>query len=225
MRTTQNGAATGAAESAPHAAKEALHVHDVFVRTLLHDLKAPLASLVWQVQVLRRRVDGGQLDPAALHASLEAIAAGAAQAVAAIDQLQDQTRADAAAPVPLRFERVDLVGLTRGIANAHPDSARAPLEIETGEAELLVNADPVRLARVVHNLLDNAVKYSQAHVPVTLSIGRELVDARAWATLRVRDSGTGIPAADLPASSSPTIAAEMRSQLQERVWDWPACAS
>jgi len=93
---------------------------------------------------------------------------------------------------------VDLVGLTSGIANAHPDSARGHLEIETREVELLVDADPLRLARVVQNLLDNAIKYSPAYLPVTLSLKRELFDGKAWATMRVRDSGLGIPAADLP---------------------------
>jgi signal transduction histidine kinase len=34
-------------------------------------------------------------------------------------------------------------------------------------------------------------------VPVTLSLGRELFDGRTWANIRVRDSGLGIPAADL----------------------------
>lgn len=198
MTESQKGATGVAADSAPHTAKDALHVRDVSVRTLVHDAKAPLASLVWHVQVLQHRVRSGQLDPAALHVSLQAIAAGAAQALAAIDELQDQIRTDATAPAPLRFERVDLVGLTTGIANAHPDSARGHLDMEISEAVLLVDADPVRLARVVQNLLDNAIKYSPAHVPVTLSLKRELFEGRAWATIRVRDSGLGIPAADLP---------------------------
>ena len=50
---------------------------------------------------------------------------------------------------------------------------------------------------MLQNLLDNAVKYSSPDQPVTVSVRREEVDGVAWATLRVRDSGIGIPSADL----------------------------
>jgi hypothetical protein len=53
----------------------------------------------------------------------------------------------------------------------------------------------VRLARVLSNLLVNAVKYSPAGGTITVVIGRA---EGAGATLAVRDQGMGIPAADLP---------------------------
>jgi len=53
----------------------------------------------------------------------------------------------------------------------------------------IVQADPVRLAQVIGNLVDNAIKYTSAGQTVAVSVGVE--DERAW--IRVRDTGPGIP--------------------------------
>src|SRR5207302_9068737 len=55
-----------------------------------------------------------------------------------------------------------------------------------------VVADRVRLMQVLANLLDNAVKYTERG-RVTVTVGAR--DGRAWC--EVRDTGPGIPAADL----------------------------
>ena len=59
---------------------------------------------------------------------------------------------------------------------------------------LLLDADPVRLAQVVGNLLTNAAKYTEANGHIWLSAERE----RRQAVLRVRDNGIGIAPDMLP---------------------------
>jgi len=53
-----------------------------------------------------------------------------------------------------------------------------------------LDADPVRLAQVVVNLVDNAVKYTPAGGRITVTLDRE----GGHAVLRVRDTGIGISA-------------------------------
>src|SRR6059058_4798826 len=68
------------------------------------------------------------------------------------------------------------------------------LELEVPEDFPMVQADERRLEEVVHNLLDNAVKYSHHN-------GRILIHARApdqEIVLSVCDEGVGIAAGDLP---------------------------
>ncbi len=57
-----------------------------------------------------------------------------------------------------------------------------------------VDADPERIAQVVVNLVDNAIKYSPAGGPITISTVRDGEIAR----LDVADEGIGIPADVLP---------------------------
>jgi CheY-like chemotaxis protein len=57
-----------------------------------------------------------------------------------------------------------------------------------------LDGDPIRLAQVVANLLNNAAKYTDDHGQITLAIHRD----GNWANISVRDSGRGIPSDMLP---------------------------
>jgi signal transduction histidine kinase len=61
-------------------------------------------------------------------------------------------------------------------------------------ADVVVTADRTRLEQVAANLIDNAVKYTPPGGRVDVEVRR---DADA-AVLRVRDTGPGIPADELP---------------------------
>jgi two-component system sensor histidine kinase BaeS len=53
----------------------------------------------------------------------------------------------------------------------------------------IVNADPLRLAQAVENLVSNAIKYTPAGGTITVSAGCD--DSKVW--IRVKDTGPGIP--------------------------------
>jgi CheY-like chemotaxis protein len=72
---------------------------------------------------------------------------------------------------------------------------------------IYLNADPVRLAQVFSNLLNNAAKYTDPGGTITLSVAR----SADHVTVSVRDSGIG-----LPPGSSPAIF-EMFSQVSPRL--------
>ena len=52
-----------------------------------------------------------------------------------------------------------------------------------------MNADAIRLGQVLFNLLDNAAKYTDPDGQIWLTAAAE----GKWATIRVRDTGVGIP--------------------------------
>jgi len=68
------------------------------------------------------------------------------------------------------------------------------LNIDTPPDLPTVRADRLRLEQVLHNLLENAVKYTEVAGTITL---RAISDASS-VTLRIEDTGTGIPPSDLP---------------------------
>jgi heavy metal sensor kinase len=59
-----------------------------------------------------------------------------------------------------------------------------------------VAGDAGRLRQVVNNLIDNAIKFSRAGGKVEVRLARHAADSTV--RLSVRDTGSGIPAADLP---------------------------
>jgi ligand-binding sensor domain-containing protein/signal transduction histidine kinase len=180
------------------ALEAALATRDAFLRTLAHDLKAPIVSLAWYVNLLSRRVREDRLDRETLEANLQAINQGANEAVAAIDELHDLTRLASGETVPLHREPVDLVELVSSRVNVRRDTSRQRWSFESTEPSVVVDGDRARLGRVLDNLLDNAAKYSPAEKPVHVLVDRETVDDRSWAVVQVTDQGIGIPAADLP---------------------------
>ncbi|WP_342378315.1 HAMP domain-containing histidine kinase [Myxococcus stipitatus] len=85
-----------------------------------------------------------------------------------------------------------------------------PLQLELPEDLPSLDADAVLVRRALHNLLDNARKYSEPGSPVTL---RALVDADS-VRLEVEDRGIGISATDLPQLSTPFFRTD-RSRTRE----------
>jgi signal transduction histidine kinase len=71
---------------------------------------------------------------------------------------------------------------------------RAPhVAVQAPAAAVLVCGDRVRLLRVLHNLVGNAVKYSPAGTAIDVD-----VQTQEQAVITVRDQGVGIPADELP---------------------------
>jgi signal transduction histidine kinase len=111
-----------------------------------------------------------------------------------VDDLQVLAAADAAV-LHLSMRRCDLAVLAAGAA----DSLAARFEVAgiTVECRLVpavTLADPRWLHQVITNLLTNALKFTPAGGRVTISTGPSGTDA----VLEVTDTGTGIPADELP---------------------------
>lgn len=84
-------------------------------------------------------------------------------------------------------ERVDLIGLCA------EECARvgAELEIADGMQSLNVNGHPKLIVRMVRNLLENARRYSEGPVELTLTASRN--HSAGTAKIRVCDHGSGVP--------------------------------
>src|SRR3954463_16020583 len=91
-------------------------------------------------------------------------------------------------PVPLREIVARAVDLYREVAEA-----RGVALATTVSDDVVVTADRTRLEQVAANLIDNAVKYTPAGGRVDVEVGRD----ERGALLRVRDTGTRIPAGGL----------------------------
>lgn len=175
-----------------------LESRDVFLRALAHDLKAPLMGLGWQVKLLVADMRDGPVEPKHLNEGLRRIAASAAEAVGSIDELHDLTRMSAGSSVALNRECLDLVDLVTRVATAERLAGNPRMRIASSDSPLIVEGDRARLSRVIGNLLDNAVKYSDPSDTVVVQIGCEEWNGTPYGFLEVVDSGRGIPAADLP---------------------------
>jgi PAS domain S-box-containing protein len=184
--------------------QEAIRVREEFLASASHDLKNPLAAIRVRAEVLQEvlRWEAGRASGAEAEELLDGLAkieilTGKMERL--LDELVDVARLQLGQPLKLDRRPTDLVAMARQTAAEHQrGTKRHQIRVATTEAELVGLWDAARLERVLGNLLSNAVKYTPEGGEITVEVTRQGDAAGAWAMLRVRDPGIGIPAGDLP---------------------------
>jgi CheY-like chemotaxis protein len=99
--------------------------------------------------------------------------------------------------IELKRERVALAAIVQSaVETSRPllEAAGHQLGVHLPDEAIVLEADPVRLAQVLTNLLNNAAKYTDPGGRIWLSARREVANL----VLSVRDNGVGIPPEQLP---------------------------
>lgn len=157
-----------------------------FAADVAHEIKNPLASLRSATESLSK------VDDPVLKAQLLDIATHDVRRIdRLVTEISDASRIDAEMS-RTEFEQVDLAKLLQTIVASREErdeNERRTVVIEVEEGPIYVAGIPVRLERVIENLLDNAVSFS----PPGGAIEATLVQRDGWVTLSICDEGPGIP--------------------------------
>jgi PAS domain S-box-containing protein len=182
------------------ASEEALRESDrrktEFIAMLSHELRNPLAPIRNALDLIKHRpaaVETGEFADDLLMIERQVV-----HMTRLIDDLLDISRISRG-KIPIRRQTVDLPQLVdRVIATIRPfaDKARHELTVTLPppEQSISLSADPTRLEQILGNLLNNAIKYTDPGGKIGLAV---LVEG-AFAAIRIRDSGIGIPRGLLP---------------------------
>jgi PAS domain S-box-containing protein len=168
--------------------RESARQKDVFIATLAHELRNPLAPILNAAEVLQRAEspDG----PAGRAADL--IVRQAGQMARLLDDLLDMSRI-ALGRIRLRRAAVDLGSLVHTTvedlrSTFEADGLEIALHVPSGP--VTVSGDPTRLSQMLTNLLTNARKFTDGAGSVTVTVA--MADDPTTATIRVADSGIGM---------------------------------
>jgi two-component system, OmpR family, phosphate regulon sensor histidine kinase PhoR len=165
-----------------------------FVSNVSHELRTPLSIFRGYLETL---LDEPNLAPKERERILRVLEKHSTRLQSLVDDLLSLARLEAPNP-RLTFAPVSLGRFLSHVIKEWEKKVTAKqLSIATEIEDNLppISADEARLEEVVYNLLDNAVKYSNAGAQITLRASRGDVDHVA---ISVSDDGTGIAAADLP---------------------------
>lgn len=186
-------AKVGELEAANRRLEELARLRTRFVSDAAHELKTPLAILRSYLEALTTDLVGG-LDRQQRE-FLAAAAEGARRLQRLVEELLDLAALESG-NLPLSIGAVDAPSAIRAAFEELLPLARlGEVEVRLGPLEsATARADPARLAQVLRNLLDNALKYTPPAGRVRLSCRRR-GDA---VVLEVTDTGVGIPADELP---------------------------
>ncbi|HYF50118.1 MAG TPA: PAS domain S-box protein [Planctomycetota bacterium] len=168
------------------ALKEADRRKDEFLATLAHELRNPLAPIRNSIQVMNHVA---AKDPVLSRVS-EMIERQVQHMVRLIDDLLDVSRITRG-KLQLRVERVELATVVdHAVEASRPliDTAAHKLTVTLPPEPVYLNADPVRLAQVLSNVLNNAAKYTPRGGTISLNASIQ----GSHALISVKDNGIGV---------------------------------
>ena len=163
-----------------------------FISNVSHELRTPLHGILGVARLLHLEAKDG-----AVTRRLELIESSGTHLLGLINDLLDISRIEAGQFV-MRSERFELGAVVQGLADLYTVRATEKGLSFTLTLQLdkpcWVTGDPARVRQVLHNLLGNAVKFTQQG-SITLTLMRDTGSGRLSA--EVQDTGPGIAAADL----------------------------
>ena len=164
----------------------ALESERQFTADAAHELRTPLAALQAQLQVALRARDDAERDR-----SLAQLQSGLSRASHLVDQMLQLARLDPESGLP-DPQPVDLGMLAEAVcADLGPLILDKNLDFALDAAPgCIVTGQSEWLRVLIRNLVDNAIRYSQADGTLHVSVARTAGQCR----LSVSDSGPGIPA-------------------------------
>ena len=162
----------------------------MFFSNVSHEFRTPLTLILGPVE------DALALSSPALQGdSLKAVHRSALRLLRLVNSLLDFARIEAGR-MQLVLVRTDLATLTADLASSFRslvERAGMKLVVDCPPLAEPVYVDPAQWEKIVLNLISNAFKFTfRGEIAVSLRAGTDAV------TLAVRDSGTGIPARELP---------------------------
>lgn len=163
-----------------------------FMAMLGHELRNPLAAIRTAAEVIK--VQAGSDAPMARPRQVLERQSG--HMAKLLDGLLDVSRI-VLGKIGLETEVLDLRAVVRDVVDDLRDPATERglrLDLDIAEGGVIVDADPVRMAQVVTNLLANALAYTPEGGSVEVTLSRDAESA----SLSVRDTGMGIDAELLP---------------------------
>lgn len=171
--------------------READRRKDEFLAMLAHELRNPLAAIRNAVAILRHNDGDAQI----ARSASEILDRQVGHMIRQVDDLLDVSRISRG-KIELRKERVELSSVvSHAVETIRPlcQSLDHELSVTLPPGAVFLVGDPIRLAQVVGNLLNNACKFTDRGGRVGLTSEVE----GNQAVIRVRDTGIGLAAEQL----------------------------
>lgn len=158
---------------------------ELFVMNASHELKTPLTIIESYSDLLKRR---GMQQPDLFEESVEAIHSEAIRMRELTQQLLMLAKTDTKWTV--EWEKISLGALTEEVTRHFKSGFQCTIHLRT-ESNPIVTADEPKLKQLLYVFIENACKYSEDDVDVTV------FEEQGHPMITVKDRGIGIPSEDL----------------------------
>ncbi|MFN0087962.1 MAG: sensor histidine kinase [Blastocatellia bacterium] len=165
--------------------------HDSFINAVTHELKTPIASIRLYLETLQTR----DVDEARRKDFYRIMIEDSDRLLHTVEQVLRASRTGHgrrqihSSVIDLADMAQDCVGLARTRTHLGEDALQYRSLLDEGE-HALVRGDVDELRAAISNLIDNAIKYSDKEIRVTVEV---MAVSPQIVAVRVRDQGMGIP--------------------------------
>jgi PAS domain S-box-containing protein len=187
---------TAALESAKIAAENANRAKDLFLATLSHELRSPLAAILSWSQLMER----GGLSPEKMQLGIRTIKENVWSQNQLISDLLDISRITTG-KLSLDKQTInvhEVVVAAIDTIRLMAEQRRVSIVEDLDGTALYISADPARLKQVLWNILSNAIKFTPAGGRIFITVTSRGEDAHRELVIEVRDTGRGIRPEFLP---------------------------
>jgi PAS domain S-box-containing protein len=163
---------------------------DEFIAVLAHELRNPLVPIRNGIQLLKN----ASTRPELVESVRPMMERQIGHMVRLIDDLLDVARI-AAGKIELKRERVALSTIVVAAVDTNRpavERGKIALKVDLPSTDIMLNVDPIRIAQVISNVLDNACKFTPEGGNISLRATRALENGRDTLILAITDSGVGI---------------------------------
>lgn len=169
---------------------------DEFIAVTSHELRSPLTSIRGYLSFL--------VEDEALEQLSEPYREYLIRAYSTTDSLNylinnilDVSRLDMGR-FELQRQETDIIRLTRNILDSlsfqfHEKRLELEFENESGQEQIVLPVDSIRMSQVLRNILDNSIKFTKRGKKITVSIRQD----KKGVYVSIADQGVGIPKAKL----------------------------
>jgi signal transduction histidine kinase len=174
-------------------AREVSRLKDEFVGLISHELRTPLSSILGYLELMEDDEDSPL--SAEQKQYLGVAERNAHRLLRLVGDLLFTAQVSSGR-FPLDVSLVTLGDVVKSsVESARPAAAAAGVELvlDSDATSIVVRGDALRLGQACDNLISNAIKFTPRGGRVTVSLGTNAEDA----VITVRDTGMGIPAAEI----------------------------
>ncbi|MEO1131621.1 MAG: ATP-binding protein [Cyanobacteria bacterium J06639_1] len=169
--------------------------HADFIATVSHELRTPLTSVKGFIDTLLDCHD--RLKPEQQRHFLLVSKSQVERLIRMVEDVLLVSQIQTGQLQQRSLQHLSLPETFRRVKTEFSDRQRQRLRVNTPTEDPTVWADPERLDQILHQLIDNALKYSADTAPVDI-IAERLTDPTGWVRVRIIDRGAGIAPERLP---------------------------
>ena len=162
---------------------------------IAHELRTPLTLILGPIsQMINRRIPADSMMN-----ELKMVRKNSEHLVSRVDEILDVSRMESGELV-LDSQPEDLTALVRQIMDSfRPLARQKSISLKFSyNTNLMINIDRSKICTILNNLLSNALKFTPSGGIVSVELDYEDQAPNTSVHIKIRDTGIGIPAQDLP---------------------------